>query len=82
MLTDDQRWDPIGLAGSNNLKTPSIDRLGQEGVSFRNAFCTTSCVRPAGPAFSVASTRMLTAWSTGRSMPGSSKRCSANCCAS
>ena len=46
MLTDDQRWDAIGLGGAKHLKTPNMDRLGKEGVYFRNAFCTTSLCSP------------------------------------
>src|SRR3970040_2152058 len=46
MLTDDQRWDAIGLGGSKHLQTPHMDRLGQEGVYFKNAFCTTSLCSP------------------------------------
>ncbi len=46
VLTDDQRWDAFGLAGHACLKTPNIDRIGREGVWFRNAFCTTSLCSP------------------------------------
>lgn len=46
ILTDDQRWDALGLAGHPALKTPNIDRLGREGVWFRNAFCTTALCSP------------------------------------
>lgn len=46
ILTDDQRWDAIGLGGSKHLKTPHMDRLGREGVYFKNAFCTTSLCSP------------------------------------
>lgn len=46
ILTDDQRWDAIGLGGSRHLRTPNLDRLGKEGVYFRNAFCTTSLCSP------------------------------------
>ncbi len=46
ILTDDQRWDAIGLGGSKHLKTPNMDRLGKEGVYFKNAFCTTSLCSP------------------------------------
>lgn len=46
MLTDDQRWDAIGLGGSKHLTTPHMDRLGKEGVYFKNAFCTTSLCSP------------------------------------
>ena len=38
LLTDDQRWDAIGLGGNKHLKTPNMDRLGKEGVYFKNAF--------------------------------------------
>jgi N-acetylglucosamine-6-sulfatase len=46
ILTDDQRWDAIGLGGAKHLRTPNLDRLGKEGVYFRNAFCTTSLCSP------------------------------------
>lgn len=46
VLTDDQRWDCIGLAPNSRVKTPNIDRIGREGVYFRNAFCTTSLCSP------------------------------------
>jgi N-acetylglucosamine-6-sulfatase len=47
VLTDDQRWDAISIQGhSGPLKTPNIDRLGHEGVYFRNAFATTALCSP------------------------------------
>ena len=46
ILTDDQRWDAIGVGGSRHLKTPNMDRLAHEGVHFRNTFCTTSLCSP------------------------------------
>src|SRR5213080_3633697 len=46
ILTDDQRWDTISLNERSQVKTPNIDRLGKEGVYFRNAFCTTSLCSP------------------------------------
>ena len=47
VLTDDQRWDAISIQGhSGPLKTPNIDRLGHEGVYFRNTFATTSLCSP------------------------------------
>ena len=46
ILTDDQRWDCIGLAAGSRVRTPNIDRIGREGVYFRNAFCTTSLCSP------------------------------------
>jgi arylsulfatase A-like enzyme len=46
ILTDDQRWDALSCAGNPHLKTPHIDRLANEGLHFRNAFCTTSLCSP------------------------------------
>ncbi|MBI3874431.1 MAG: sulfatase-like hydrolase/transferase [Verrucomicrobia bacterium] len=46
ILTDDQRWDALGIAGNPHLKTPHMDRLGHEGVYFKNTFCTTSLCSP------------------------------------
>lgn len=46
VITDDQRWDAFGLGGSKHLKTPNMDRIGREGVHFKNTFCTTSLCSP------------------------------------
>jgi arylsulfatase A-like enzyme len=46
IITDDQRWDALGVAGNPSLKTPNIDRLASEGVYFKNYFCTTSLCSP------------------------------------
>lgn len=42
LLTDDQRWDTLGIAGNPVIKTPNMDRLAQRGVHFHNSFVTTS----------------------------------------
>ena len=41
-LTDDQRYDHLGVAGHPVLQTPNIDGLAARGVRFTNAFATTS----------------------------------------
>ncbi len=46
IITDDQRWNALSLAGDPHLKTPNIDRLAKEGIWFKNAFCTTSLCSP------------------------------------
>jgi arylsulfatase A-like enzyme len=46
IITDDQRWDALSVAGNPHLKTPHIDRLAAEGVRFKNYFCTTSLCSP------------------------------------
>jgi len=51
VLSDDLRWDAMGVAGHPFLKTPNIDRLANEGVRFRNAFCTSSLCSPSRASF-------------------------------
>ncbi|HCC70286.1 MAG TPA: hypothetical protein DEQ09_03925 [Bacteroidales bacterium] len=41
IITDDQRWDALGYAGNNIIKTPHMDKLAGEGLYFSNAFVTT-----------------------------------------
>jgi arylsulfatase A-like enzyme len=41
LLTDDQRWDTLGVAGNRIVRTPNLDRLARQGVLFTNNFGTT-----------------------------------------
>ena len=41
ILTDDQRWDALGYAGNDIIKTPNMDKLAGAGLYFKNAFVTT-----------------------------------------
>ena len=42
LLADDQRWDALGCMGNRIIRTPVIDRLAAEGVTFYNNFCATA----------------------------------------
>lgn len=42
LLADDLRYDAIGANGNPIIKTPNIDQLANSGVSFNQAFVTTS----------------------------------------
>jgi len=37
IMTDQQQYKALSLAGNTVLKTPNLDRLGREGVYFENA---------------------------------------------
>ncbi len=42
-----QRADALSIAGNPILKTPNHDRIGREGMRFKNAFCTNALCAPA-----------------------------------
>ncbi len=42
LLTDDQRWDALGVMGNKIIKTPQLDDLAKSGTLYRNAYVTTS----------------------------------------
>jgi arylsulfatase A-like enzyme len=42
-LADDQGWGDISLNGNSNLETPNIDKIGTEGVRFKNFYVQPVC---------------------------------------
>jgi arylsulfatase A-like enzyme len=46
-LGEGQRADALSIAGHPIVKTPNQDRIGREGIRFRNAFCTNALCAPA-----------------------------------
>ncbi|MEZ6136801.1 MAG: sulfatase [Pirellulaceae bacterium] len=46
VLSDDIRWNALSCMGHTHIKTPHIDALANEGVLFKNTFCTTSLCSP------------------------------------
>ena len=46
-VTDQQRADTIHRHGQNNVRTPHLDRLAEDGVSFTRAFCAAPMCGPA-----------------------------------
>jgi N-sulfoglucosamine sulfohydrolase len=45
-IADDAGWNDCGPYGNQNIKTPNINKLAEEGVVFNNAFLTTSSCSP------------------------------------
>ena len=46
MMCDDQRWDAMSLMGNTVVKTPQMDRIGREGIVFKNMFVVNSLCGP------------------------------------
>jgi arylsulfatase A-like enzyme len=45
-ITDQQRADHLGCAGNEEIKTPNLDELANEGVRFTNAYCANPMCMP------------------------------------
>lgn len=42
LLTDDHRWDALGVMGNRIIHTPHLDALASNGILFKKAYVTTS----------------------------------------
>ncbi|WP_235296944.1 sulfatase family protein [Portibacter marinus] len=42
LLSDDQRWDMVGINGNEVIQTPNLDNLARKGANFVNHYVTTS----------------------------------------
>jgi len=51
ILTDDQRYDALSIAGHPFLQTPNMDWVAKTGARFTNAFVTTSLCSPSRASF-------------------------------
>jgi len=47
IITDQQRYDALSIAGNTVLETPNLDRLAEQGVYFRNAYTPCAVCGPA-----------------------------------
>ena len=47
LMADQFRMDCAGVYGNHVIRTPHLDRLGQEGIRFQNAYSTTPTCIPA-----------------------------------
>lgn len=46
IITDQQRFDALSIAGNQVLKTPNLDRLAKQGVWFKNAYAQCAVCGP------------------------------------
>lgn len=51
IITDDQQTGLLGVEGNTTANTPHIDRIGEEGVVFKNAFVVTPLCSPSRASF-------------------------------
>lgn len=47
IMTDQQRYDALSIAGNTVLETPNLDRLAKQGVYFKNAYTPCAVCAPA-----------------------------------
>jgi len=47
IITDQQRFDALSIAGNTVLKTPNLDRLAKQGAYFKNAYTPCAVSAPA-----------------------------------
>ena len=47
IMTDQQRFDALSIAGNTVLKTPNLDRLARQGAWFKNAYTPCAVCGPA-----------------------------------
>jgi len=47
IMTDQQRYDALSIAGNTVLETPNLDRLARQGAYFRNAYTPCAVCAPA-----------------------------------
>ena len=45
-IADDVSWDDLGCYGNDQVQTPNIDTLAQQGMVFKNTYLTTSSCSP------------------------------------
>lgn len=51
ILTDDQRWDTLGVYGNKDIKTPNMDKLAKDGALFTNGYVAAPLCCPSRAAF-------------------------------
>lgn len=47
IMTDQQRWDALSIAGKSALETPNLDQLARQGAFFKNAYTPCAVCTPA-----------------------------------
>ncbi|MCK4748175.1 MAG: sulfatase-like hydrolase/transferase [Bacteroidales bacterium] len=47
IMTDQQRYDALSIAGNTVLETPNLDRLAKQGAYFKNAYTPCAVCAPA-----------------------------------
>lgn len=51
ILGEGLRWDELSSTGNKTIRTPNMDRIGQEGCTFKNAFVVNALCLPSRATF-------------------------------
>jgi arylsulfatase A-like enzyme len=51
IYTDQHRWDCYGAGGNDQVRTPNLDRIANEGVRYDNCFCALPVCTPSRYSF-------------------------------
>ncbi len=51
LMTDQQRWDAVGVNGNPEIKTPHLDRIAEQGVNFDHFFLQNPVCMPSRVSF-------------------------------
>jgi len=76
ILSDDHAWNDYGFMGHDIVKTPSLDKLASEGVTFKRGYVPTSLCRPSLATIATglyASQHGITGNDPSRNLPGGKK---------
>ncbi|MDQ8194061.1 sulfatase-like hydrolase/transferase [Coraliomargarita sp. SDUM461004] len=46
LITDQQRWDSLGVYGAPEAQTPNLDKLASEGIRFDQCYCNNPICTP------------------------------------
>jgi arylsulfatase A-like enzyme len=62
LISDDHRWDALGIAGNSKIKTPNLDRMAEEGQWYSDFTIQVSSCAPSRAALLTGLPAYLSGW--------------------